>query len=441
MDAITVAFTNSGIIQYLNNMNAKSTKGIIIQNLEKKHLYVDQSGRRRFKKPFPNIRQEAKHHLESIFISFKAKNKVTTSNINTYKMKKGVAKQIAHTPRGQLHKETVYGKSRMYVTKEERIGGKFDQDLISSVANQAYREALMKRLEEFENDPKKAFTGKNSLKKNPIYLANGQEEVPDRVKTVRLEDQYTIRKDVNSDNFKNQGHLNKVVDVGVRRKLQERVDLFNGDFKAAFSDLDENPIWLNKDAGISIKTVTITGVTNAESVHVKRDHLGKRILDDRGETIPVDYVSTGNNHHVAIYRDEEGNLQEEVVSFFEAVVRRNAGLPVIDREHPMGWEFLFTMKQNEMFVFPDEASGFDPAEIDLMNPANRAMISPHLFRVQKFGSLLSGFWFRHHLETNVTVDRNLKGVTFIVIQSTKNLAGIIKIRLNHLGEVVQIGEY
>jgi len=439
MDAITVAFTKPGIIQYLNNLNAESRKGFIEHNLEKKHLYINEKGRKLFKKPFPGIRQAAKEHLEATLISFKAKNKVTTLNTNTYKIKGGVARQETHTPRGQLHKETVYGRSKVYVTKMERVGGRFDRDMISTVANQAYREALMKRLEEFDDNPRKAFTGQNSLKKNPILLPNGQEEVPERVKTVWLEDQYTIRKDVNPDNFKNQGHINKVVDVGVRRKLQERVELFDGDFKEAFSNLDENPIWLNKDAGIPIKRVTMTGVSNAIPVHFKRDHFGKKILDERGEPVPADYVSTGNNHHVAIYRDENGDLKEEVVSFFEAVVRRNTGLPIIERDHPMGWEFLFTMKQNEMFVFPDESSGFDPAEIDLKDPVNRAVISPHLFRVQKFAT--RDYWFRHHLETLIENKKELSDILYYRINTPKNLTGIIKLRLNHLGEVVQVGEY
>src|SRR5690625_7921610 len=100
--------------------------------------------------------------------------------------------------------------------------------MISTVANQAYREALMKRLEEVDDNPRKAFTGQNSLKKNPILLPNGQEEVPERVKTVWLEDQDTIRKDVNPDSFKTQGQINKVLDVGERRKLQERVERCDG---------------------------------------------------------------------------------------------------------------------------------------------------------------------------------------------------------------------
>ncbi len=108
---------------------------------------------------------------------------------------------------------------------------------------------------------------------------------------------------------------------------------------------------MNKEKGISIKRVTITGVNNVETLHSKKDHNGKYILDDNGKKQAVDFVSTGNNHHVAIYRDEKGKLQDEVVSFYEAVGRVNEGLPIIDKEKD-GLEFLFTMKQNEYFVFP-----------------------------------------------------------------------------------------
>src|SRR5690625_4074189 len=140
MDAITVAFTKPGIIQYLNTITTRRSSDLIEHNLEKKHLYINEKGRKLFKKPFPDIRQAAKEHLEATLISFKAKNKVTTLNTNTYKIKGGVARQETHTPRGQLHKETVYGRSKVYVTKMERVGGRFDRDMISTVANQAYRD-------------------------------------------------------------------------------------------------------------------------------------------------------------------------------------------------------------------------------------------------------------------------------------------------------------
>ena len=91
---------------------------------------------------------------------------------------------------------------------------------------------------------------------------------------------------------------------------------------------------------------------------------------------------------MAIYRDKEGNWQEQIVSFFEAVVRAQQGLPIVDKTYKQaeGWQFLFTMKQNEMFVFPNATTGFNPAEIDLLDPKNKKLISPNLFRVQKIAT-------------------------------------------------------
>ena len=112
----------------------------------------------------------------------------------------------------------------------------------------------------------------------------------------------------------------------------------------------------------------------------------------------------------------------------------------MNKNHSLGWKFLFTLKQNEFFVFP--SNDFDPSEIDLQDERNYHLISPNLFRVQKFGELsTSGFWFRHHLETTVEVDNLVKGTTYKVIQSGGKLKGIVKVRLNHLGKIVHVGEY
>ena len=474
MDALTVAFTKRSIIQYLNNLNARNDKSSSIYGIEQKELYRNGKGKLLFKPPFDldEFRGDAKKHLENTLISIKAKNKVVTQNINITKKQSGVTKKIQLTPRGQLHNETIYGSLKQYVTKEEAVNAKFDAARISAVSKPKYKEALLKRLQEFGNDPKKAFSGANALSKKPIWLDELHTvQVPEKVKTVCFETVYTIRKDISADL-----KIEKVIDANIRRILEERLKKHNGNAKQAFSNLDENPIWLNEEKGICIKRVTISGVSNAESLRDKRDKNGKIILDDKGQKQPVDFVNTGNNHHVAIYHvpvlDNNGQvvfdehnqpkyeLQENVVSFFEATTRVNQGLPVIDKEFKKseGWQFLFSMKQNEYFVFPktekiekvDEETGeiteeevitFNPKEIDLLNPDNYHLISPNLFRVQKFGSLLSGFWFRHHLETNVETKKELKNITYKVIQSTKNLKNTVKVRVNHLGQIVSVGEY
>ena len=484
MDALTIAFTKRSFIQYLNNLNARVQKGVddyfdldlvewsklskeertsAVYGIEKKELHRDSHGKLRFNSPMPldEFRAEAKRQLENVLVSIKAKNKVVTQNINVSKKKVGKNKKVQLTPRGQLHLETVFGSSKRYVTKEEKINASFDANKIKTVANKRFREAILARLQEFGGDAKKAFTGKNALDKNPIWLDEAHNnKVPEKVKTVTYETIYTIRKEVTPDL-----KIEKVVDAHIRQILQDRLDEYGGDAKKALSNLDENPIWLNHEKGIAIKRVTITGISNAESLHDKRDKDGQLILDDNGNTQPVDFVNTGNNHHVAIYRkpkldkngqqllDDNGEpqfeLDEHIVSFYEATSRAIQGLPIIDKEYMKaeGWQFLFTMKQNEYFVFPryDEEGNitFNPLDYDeawYKNPENYATISPNLFRVQKFS--FKNYVFRHHLET--TIDNsgyNLRGITWTDFRSSKGLDMIVKVRVNHIGQIVSIGEY
>jgi len=433
MDALTVAFTKHNHIQYLNNLNARKNENsknhAVIMAIEQKEVERDENNKKRFKAPMLNFRSEAKKHLENTLISFKAKNKVVTRNKNKVQGSKKI--QLTLTPRGQLHKETIYGLSKKGFVKEEKVSGKFDRVMIDKISNPIHKMALAKRLEEFGNDAKRAFTGKNAPDKNPIWIDQEKtKKLPEKVKILSFENQYTIKKEVSPDL-----KLEKVVDEAVRRILQQRLSEFENDPKKAFVNLDLNPIWLNKEKGICVKSVTITGVNNAEALHTKKSHLGEEVLDEYNNPIPVDFVSTGNNHHVAIYRDASGNLQEEVVSFYEAVARVNQEMQIINKNHKEGWEFLFTMKQNEMFVFPSFA--FNPKEIDLLDLKNYVLISPNLYRVQKF--TIKDYFFRHHLETNVDMNGSLKNIAWRR-EGLNGLNGIIKVRLNHLGQIVKVGE-
>lgn len=438
MDALTVAFTKRSHIQYLNNLNARSDKSGSIYGIEVKELYRDDKNKLRFNPPMPLslFRKTAKEHLGNTLISIKAKNKVVTQNVNITKKKTGNNQCVQLTPRGQLHQETIYGSCVQNRVKAEKVGGSFDETKIARVPKKNIREALLNRLAEFGNDPKKAFTGKNSLEKQPIYLdVNQTHKVPEKVDVAYKETLYTIRKPI-SDKLA----IDKVIDPAVRAILENRLKEFGGDAKKAFSNIDENPIWLNEAKGIRIKRVTISGISNAVALHDKKDKDGSLVLDEQGRKQSVDFVSTGNNHHVAIFVDEKGALQEHIVSFFEATALASAKLPIIDKTYKQddGWKFLFTMKQNEYFVFPNVQTGFNPNEVDLLNPENYALISPNLFRVQKMAS--KDYFFRHHLETTVDDNKLLMGLTFQRL-SLSGLCGIVKVRVNHIGEIVSVGEY
>lgn len=440
MDALTVAFTTHNHIQYLNNLSArkdithKKHKSII--GIEDKIKYKDENGKKKFKPPIDNFRSQAKEHIESILISFKAKNKVVTKNINKIKQKgkDNYHSKIQLTPRGQLHKETVYGKSKQPILKPFKINKRITIEQIHNIIHPKIKEIVLNHIKKFDDNIALAFDTK-TLKKEPLlYKDEPLKEM------YCYEDVYTIRKEVSPDL-----KVDKVIDAKIKEILKKRLEEYNNKPKEAFSNLKENPIWLNKEKRIAIKRVTITGVSNVEALHEKRDHLGNVILDNKGKPIQSDFVSTGNNHHVAIYKDEKGKLHEKVVSFYEAVQRVNSQLNIVDKEYNnhLGWQFLYTMKQNELFVFPSE--GFNPLEIDLFSEKNSKDISKYLFRVQKIST--KNYMFTHHLETKATTGEDLKklkmlsGKKYHFIQTPDKLNGIIKVRTNHIGEIVQIGEY
>lgn len=457
VDALTVAFTRRSYIQYLNNLNARIPKGQdtgksfdlsrytlnslpqsercdIVRYIENKFVVNG-----KFLPPIPldEFRAEAKRQLDNILVSIKSKNKVVTKNINRTKTRGGDHVAVQLTPRGQLHKETVYGQILQYQTKEENIGSAFTKDKIATIASAKYRNALYQRLAQYGDNPKKAFCGANSLDKSPVYVDDlHTETVPKKVKTVVTSTIYTIRKQVADDL-----NVDKVIDGRVRRILQSRLEEFGNDPKKAFVNLDDNPIWLNKEKGITIKRVTITGPSNVYALHYKHDMIGLPVLDESGNPIPSDFVNPSNNHHISIFIDSDGNLQEQQVPFIEAVARVCSGEPVVDRNYRYdeGWRFMFSMKQNEYFVFPDENTGFNPSEIDLLDKSNYPIISPNLFRVQKLSS--KDYSFRHHLDTGVDNDKNLKDITWKRITSINMLRNVVKVRIDHIGNIVAIGEY
>ncbi len=435
MDAITVAFTKPSHVQYLNNLNArmqgdKETNSI--RGIEKKELYQTAEGKLKFNPPIPvdEFRREVKEVLESILVSHKAKNKVVTRNINKFKTAQGIKQQLALTPRGQLHNETIYGSAKQYVTKEVKVGGNMDEATILQVTKKRYREALLGRLKAFENDPKKAFTGKNSLDKNPVWLNEAHtEQVPEKVTLVSLETIYTIRKTVAPDL-----NVEKVIDAQAKHALEKRLAEFGGDPKKAFVNLDENPIYLDEKKTTKLKSVKITGIANASALRPSHDHLGNPIVNEQGHPIQSNFINTGNNHHIAIYEDEAGNWHEEVVSHFEAVTRINEGVPIVKPVDDFGRKLVLTLMQNDMFI-----SSNSDDKISLAGKDNSS-VATNLFRVQKLSTKY--YVFNHHTETEaVTADtfknkKDLSGVTYLSIRSTEGLKKLVKVRLDHLGNLI-----
>ncbi|UKK62958.1 type II CRISPR RNA-guided endonuclease Cas9 [Prevotella communis] len=231
-------------------------------------------------------------------------------------------------------------------------------------------------------------------------------------------------------------NVNDVVDKGVQRILQERLREYGNKPKEAFSNLEENPIWFNREKGIRIKRVIVrTKLKDARAIHKKHDNKGELLLDKDGKVQSADYVRTNNNHHVAIYEDAQHELHEVVVSFFDAVDSAIQGNPVIDMTYnaDKGWRFLFSLQQNDCFVFPDEATGFNPADIDLTAKDNYALISPHLFKVQAISE--GDYRFRHQYDATKNNNAKLKNMTWKRIRVINDLKGAVKVRITKIGHI------
>ncbi|MDR1729416.1 MAG: type II CRISPR RNA-guided endonuclease Cas9 [Prevotellaceae bacterium] len=428
MDALTVAFTKDAFIQLFNNMNASLKPNS--NEFALKNLYFE-NGRVRPPMPLDEFRAEAKKQLENTLISIKAKNKVVTQNINETKKSGGTNRKIHQTPRGQLHNEAIYGSIKKPITEIDKKTGK---------------------------------------------------------KIIKFETVFTIRKEIvgsnpNSKQFvPDKKGLESVIDVGIKKILTERLEKYSDIASKAFSNLDENPI-LNKN-GKSIKRVTLKAPYQENvALHDKRDKDGCLILDKNGKKQPVDFVNTNGNHHAEIFSipvkdkkgnpviDDKGNQQYKfkgnIVSFFDSLARVNAGVPIIDKEYKNNDNvkiedavFEYSMKQNEYFVLPktekkektNEKTGeiieedvitFNPEDIDLLNPENYHLISPNLFRVQKLDSG-GRIHFIHHLEAGkvkeITGRSMLKDIAY-TSRAISNLQGIVKVRINHIGQIVSVGEY
>jgi CRISPR-associated endonuclease Csn1 len=230
--------------------------------------------------------------------------------------------------------------------------------------------------------------------------------------------------------------VDDVVDKGVQRILRERLREYGDKPKEAFANLEKNPIWFNREEGICIKRVIVrTNLKDARAIHKKHDNKGDILLDKDGKMQSADYVKTNNNHHVAIYEDEQHELHEVIVPFLDVVDNAIHGRPVIDKTYntDKGWRFLFSVQQNDCFVFPDEASGFNPADIDLTAKENYALISPHLFKVQSISE--GDYRFRHQYDASKNNDVRLKNMTWKRIRALNDLKGVVKVRITKTGHI------
>ena len=395
IDALVIAMTRQSIIQRLNHLNTE--RDAMFQEVEKqsKEWKNDYSLLQEWVKERKHFStDEVAQKVSNILISFKAGKRVATigKRVKYEQGKKKILQTGVVIPRGPLSEESVYGKIKV-LDRDKPVKYLFENP--QSIVNAEIKAAIINRLVQNENDVKKSTL---SLKTSPIILANGK----NLEKADCYKEEYVIKYSLNGFKAKD---IESVVDDHIRDVLYKRLEEFNHNEKEAFKDIDNNPIYADAAHKIKIRNVRcFTGLSAV--VPVKKDGNGKAI----------GFVKPGNNHHIAIYKDEHGTLQESVVTFWHAVERKKYGLPIIITNPAEAqeiakakdcpdeftaylpnekWSFEQSLQENEMFIMGLANDIYENALVE----KNYSLLNQHLYRVQKISS--SDYYFRHHLETKL----------------------------------------
>ena len=295
------------------------TKVSYVQELAKWNRYNRNSELKNFPLPWETFRFDAEKAVEKILISHKkVSNDITVRTHITEK--NGIKyKNVGVAARGQLHKETVFGK--------------------------------------------RTFNG---------------------------EEAYHVRKSI--DSLETAKQIEKVVDETIKQLILKRVNELGGFVK---DKVPANTFFIVDENGIKQPQLFLPNKSGAPvpilKVRVKENIGGAEKLKDNVNQ----WVNPRNNHHVLIYKDEKGNLKEEVVTFWTVVERKRTGQLVY--QLPIdGKEIVTTLHINDMFLL-----GLNEEEINWEKP-DYELFKEHLYRVQKLTS--GDYFFRKHKSSTVTDD-------------------------------------
>ena len=295
------------------------TKVSYVQELTKWNRYNRNSELKNFPLPWESFRRDAEVAVEKILISHKkVSNDIT---VRTHVTEKNGTKyrNVGVAARGQLHKETVFGKRNF----------------------------------------------------------NGEEA-------------FHVRKSI--DSLETAKQIEKVVDETIKQLILKRVNELGGFVK---DKVPANTFFIVDENGIKQPQLFLPNKSGAPvpilKVRVKENIGGAEKLKDNVNQ----WVNPRNNHHVLIYKDEKGNLKEEVVTFWTVVERKRTGQLVY--QLPIdGKEIVTTLHINDMFLL-----GLNEEEINWEKP-DYELFKEHLYRVQKLTS--GDYFFRKHKSSTVTDD-------------------------------------
>lgn len=359
-----------GLNHILNDENAKTredhrhhaidalvmacTKLSYVQELSKWNRYNRTYDLKQFPLPWETFNYDAEKAVEKILISHKKVSNDITIRYKTVEKngKKHTNKGVA--ARGQLHKETVFGKR----------------------------------------------------------IFNGEEA-------------FHVRKPIESIETAKQ--IDKVVDETTRLLILKRVNELGGFVK---DKVPANTFFVADENGVKQPQIFLPN-KNGAPVPVLKVRVKESI--GRAEKLKENvnqWVNPRNNHHVLIYKDEKGNLKEDVVTFWTVVERKRTGQSVY--QLPIdGKEIVTSLHTNDMFIIglKDDEINWEAVDFNLL--------SLHLYRVQKTSKKEKSFEFNFRSAIASSLDNKNQEIS---IQSFKKWIELnpIKVKISVSGKIQKV---
>jgi len=187
--------------------------------------------------------------------------------------------------------------------------------------------------------------------------------------------------------------IKKIVDKGIRDIILNRIKEMGVNTEQKKFDVPKGTFFDYNDAGNKIPKIFIPN-KNGEPIPVKKVRIRETIGNAEMLKELNQYVNPMHNHHVAIYKNENGDFYEKVVTFWEAVERVKQGLPAINKQQDDGSEFVTSLQINDLFLL-----GLTDEEYENYKD-NKEVLSEHLYKVEALSSKYYEFRLHNSANTN-----------------------------------------
>lgn len=206
---------------------------------------------------------------------------------------------------------------------------------------------------------------------------------------------FHIRKPLADINSKTK--VDKIVDPAIRNLVLNHLKNHGIDTSKKKFNFDSSIFFKVNDDNTK-ESILLLPNKNGAKIPIKKIRVAENI--GNAETIDKDqtkWVDPRNNHHIALYKDDNDNYYEEVVTFWVASQRALQGEPIIKKHHENGAILVTALEVNKTYLL-----GLNIKDKDDLNHFSNREISQSLYRVQKLSSMY--FVFRLVSESTITND-------------------------------------